>query len=646
MITSTSCSPAYAGTSSFGASPDTIRTLTRWSDSFCPRLGNPKSSDPRPNVEGVTSATTRTASASSRFVQTSLDELDQPLRDIAFTVVDLETTGGSAAGDAITEIGAVRVRAGEIEGEFQSLVDPGVGISPFVTVLTGITDAMVSRAPRIDAVLPAFLEFARGSVLVAHNAPFDIGFLRAAAATTGTAWPTFAVVDTALLARRVLSRDEVPNCKLSTLAGYFRANTQPIHRALADAQATVDVLHGLLGRVGNLGVQSLPELRAFTAQVSAAQRRKRHLANDLPERPGVYIFRDAAGVPLYVGTSRNLRTRVRQYFVASETRSRMGEMVGLAERVDPIVCAHALEAQVRELRLIAEYKPRYNRRSKHPERAVWLKLTPGAFPRLSIVRQHRQDGADYLGPLRNQRAAEAVRDAIHDAVPLRQCSDRLSLRRAVRAACALAGIGRCAAPCEGQVDSNDYQLLVDRVRTAWIGDVGPLVAPLTVKLRSLSEAERYEHAAVVRDRIAALVRACARVQRLRAIIEISDLIAARPDGDGGWEISVIRAGRLAAAGVAPRGHPPWAVIEALLATAEPEPAAGTTLPEETECLLRWLEQPGTRLVHTSTPWAMPAFGAGSHRAYLATDPAAAAHPFADRRSLRTESRPARGAFVG
>ena len=295
---------------------------------------------------------------SPAWVQTTLDELSEPLRTTTFTVVDLETTGGSSATDSITEIGAVRVRGGEVLGEFQTLVDPGVAISPFVSVLTGITDAMVRGAPHIGSVLPAFLEFARGSVLVAHNAPFDVGFLRAAAAEHELAWPGFAVVDTAVLARRVLTRDEVPNCKLATLARHFGAATTPNHRALYDARATVDVLHALIARLGTLGVQSLPELRSFTAQVSDAQRRKRHLADGLPQAPGVYVFRDARGTPLYVGTSRNLRSRVRQYFVASETRSRMGEMVGLAERVDPIVCAHALEAQVRELRLIALHKPR------------------------------------------------------------------------------------------------------------------------------------------------------------------------------------------------------------------------------------------------------------------------------------------------
>jgi DNA polymerase-3 subunit epsilon len=580
--------------------------------------------------------------AAPAWVQPGFDELGEPLRETVFTVVDLETTGGSVAADGITEIGAVKVRGGEVLGEFQTLVHPGGPIAAFVSVLTGITDAMVRDAPPIDAVLPAFLEFARGSVLVAHNAPFDVGFLRAACATTAHPWPSFAVVDTAVLARRVFTRDEVPNCKLATLAQHVRAATTPDHRALHDARATVDVLHALIARLGNLGVQSLPELRAFTAAVPEAVRRKRGLAEGLPAAPGVYVFRDGRGEPLYVGTSRNIRSRVRQYFVSSETRSRMGEMVGLAERVDPIECAHALEAQVRELRLIAAHKPRYNRRSKYPERAVWLKLTAEAYPRLSVVRVRKADGAAYLGPLRSQRQAEAVRDAIHDAVPLRQCSDRLSLRRAVRAACALAGIGRCAAPCEGGADPATYDRMVALVRGAWSGDVRPLVEPLQAKLLALSRDLRFEQAAVVRDRIATVVRACARMQRLHSVLQIEELVAALPDGGGGWELTVVRRGRLAAAGTAVRGMAPMPVVDALLATADAVDPQQEPLAEETECILRWLEQPGVRLVATSSPWALPAHGAGSMVSWLAADAARrAATPLAERRVLPMVSRPAR-----
>ena len=160
-------------------------------------------------------------------VQRSFDDLGTPLHDVTFVVLDLETTGGSAATDAITEVGAAKFRSGECLGTFATLVNPGTSIQPSITYLTGITEAIVQPAPPIVDVLPAFLEFARGAVLVAHNAPFDLGFLKAACAENGIAWPTAASVDTAVLARRLLTRDEVPNCKLATLAPYFSATTSP-----------------------------------------------------------------------------------------------------------------------------------------------------------------------------------------------------------------------------------------------------------------------------------------------------------------------------------------------------------------------------------------------------------------------------------
>ena len=233
------------------------------------------------------------------------------------------------------------------------------------------------------------------------------------------------MLDTAKLARRVITRDDAPNCKLSSLAALFGATTTPNHRALSDARATVDVLHGLMGRLGNLGVHTLEELQTFSARVSTAQRRKRHLAEQLPHAPGVYLFRDEQARVLYVGTSKDLRTRVRTYFTASETRSRMGEMVNLAATVQGIECATPLEAEVRELRLIAEHKPRYNRRSRFPERVHWIKLTVEPWPRLSLVRQVLDDGADYVGPFGSKRTAERSVAALHEAFPIRQCGGRM-----------------------------------------------------------------------------------------------------------------------------------------------------------------------------------------------------------------------------
>jgi DNA polymerase-3 subunit epsilon len=580
-----------------------------------------------------------------RYQQATIDELGTPLADVTFVVVDLETTGGSPKDSAITEIGAVKVRGGQVLGEFQTLVDPGHEIPPYISVLTGITSMMVAAAPRIDGVLPAFLEFARGTVLVAHNAPFDLGFLKAACEANGVLWPAFASVDTAVLARRLLTRDEVPNCKLATLAPYFATTTQPCHRALADARATVDVLHGLFERLGPLGVTSLEELTGLTRQIDPERRRKRHLAEHVPHGPGVYVFRGPRDEPLYVGTSNDLRSRVRSYFSAGEQRSRMTEMIALAERIEALPCAHDLEAAVRELRLIAEHKPRYNRRSRFPERALWVRLTDEPFPRLSVVRRVRPGAGVFLGPFPDRRAADAAVAAVHESLPLRQCTSRLSLT-VLGSACALAGMGRCGAPCTGAQSREDYGSVAAVFAAAVASDPRALVAPLLARVERLAEEGRYEDAAVLRDRVAVLVRAVRRRQRLELLAAVPELVLARPDGSGGWQLSIVRRGRLVAAGVAERGRSVRGHLAELRTTAEtltgPDDELAASV-DETELVLRWMEKPGTRLVDVTGTLASRTPGTGSYSEFLARVEAGRAErdPFADTRALGTRAQPDR-----
>ncbi|WP_293783776.1 DEDD exonuclease domain-containing protein [uncultured Aeromicrobium sp.] len=546
------------------------------------------------------------------LIQPTFDDLGRPLLDTTFCVVDLETTGGSPAkGSQITEIGAVKIRAGEVLGEFQTLVNPDASIPAFITTLTGITDQMVIDAPRIGEVLPSFLEFARGCVLVAHNAPFDTSFLRHAATELDIVWPRFEVLDTAVLARRTLLRDEVPNVKLATLAAKF-SDVAPDHRALTDARATVDVLHALFERLGSLGITTFEEVRDFTSTVSPAQRAKRHLADGLPDAPGVYLFRRGDGEVLYVGTSRSLRRRVRSYFTRAETRSRMGEMIALAERVDPVVCATALEAQVRELRLIDAHRPPYNQRSKYPDRQSWIKLTSEPWPRLSIVTRVLDDGADYIGPFR-RTAAQSALAALHESFRVRQCTTRFG-KVPRRSACVLAEIGRCLSPCDGNVDAERYAAEVESLRRALHGDpAAHVVRRLEEKMAQLAAVERFEDATAWRDRLAAFLRGARRSQRLRSLIEQPQLVAAARH-EQGWEVHVVRYGRLAAAGILRRGTAARSWIEALTLSAETVlPGRGpcpSGLVEETEAILRWLEQPGIRLVEGS--WASPRWSTARH----------------------------------
>ena len=591
---------------------------------------------------GSTGAATRPRWESQR----SFDELGRRLADVTFCVVDLETTGGSAkAGSMITEVGAVKVRGGEVLGEFQTLVNPQQLIPPFIAVLTGITDSMVATAPSIEQVLPQFLEFARGTVLVAHNAPFDVGFLKFFAEQQGRPWPGFEVLDTARLARRVITRDDAPNCKLSSLAALFGASTTPNHRALSDARATVDVLHGLMERLGNLGVHTLEELQTFSARVSTAQRRKRHLAEQLPHAPGVYLFRDQQARVLYVGTSKDLRTRVRTYFTASETRSRMGEMVNLATTVQGIECATPLEAEVRELRLIAEHKPRYNRRSRFPERVHWIKLTVEPWPRLSLVRQVLDDGADYVGPFASKRTAERSVAALHEAFPIRQCGGRMPKVPSL-SACALAEMGRCLSPCNRSVTAERYGDVVRDLRSALVGGPDAVVASLSTRMAALARDERFEEAVSWRDRLAAFLRGVARTQRLRALTRCPEVVAARHE-DGRWAVHVVRHGRLAAAGIIPPGAHAGEWVRQLRSSAEtvtsgPGPTPSATA-EETEKVLRWLESDGVRLVHVEGEWTCPIGGATKHLKIhdAVNESRESLVPFDDRRSLRPEHQPVR-----
>ncbi len=552
--------------------------------------------------------------------QRSFDELGEPLYDVTFVVVDLETTGGSAATDAITEIGAVKVRGGQVLGEFATLVDPGRSIPPQITMLTGITDAMAFDAPRIESVLPMFLEFMRGSVLVAHNARFDVGFLRAACARQQLPWPGPAVVDTVRLARAVLPRAEAPSVRLSALARLLRARTMPDHRALTDARATVDVLHALFERLGSLGVHSLSELQDATRDVAPQRRRKRWMADRLPDAPGVYLFRGPHEEVLYVGTSGNLRQRVRSYFSAAQTRSRINQMVALAQRVDHVECAHALEAHVREQRLIAAHQPPYNRRSRRPGGVCWVTLTDEPFPRLSVVRRPPQGTSACLGPFHNRVAAQVAVEALQDVVPIRQCTTRIRRRRPDGTACVLAELGRCGAPCAGRQDEPTYAGLVDRIAALVDGRSDEVLRALRDRLLGLSADGRFDQAAVARDRLSALAAAIDRRQRLGALAAIRELVVARPDEGGGWELTVIRYGRFAAAGHARRGVDPMPVVDAMVASAETvQPGTGplsAASAEETGTLLRWIERPGSRLVRSTAAWSSPAAAAGRWRSFM------------------------------
>ena len=518
-------------------------------------------------------------------MQASFAQMGTPLSGVAFVVVDLETTGGPPGADAITEIGAVRVRGGAVESEMSTLVNPGRAIPAQITVLTGITNAMVAGAPPVGEALTAFLAWARldgeSTVLVAHNARFDVGHLRGAARALGLGWSEPTVLDTLGLARRAWSRADVPDHKLGTLAALVGSPIRPAHRALGDARATVDVLHAALEVLAPLGVTHLEDLATAADPVPARRRAKSRLADGLPSSPGVYQFLSAAGQVLYVGSAVDLRRRVRSYFTAAEKRSRIANMLDTTVQVRAIPTPTEIEARVRELRLIAELDPPVNRRSRSPRSRPWLRPVGGPRPRLAattVLTLAQADGA--VGPFPSRAALAQARRAVESALGMHPWD----------------GPGaRTAGPAGAGIPAS-----AEAVRLALSGRVDLVALPLLERISALAAVERFEEAGMWTARLRSLLLAACRAEKARPLLACPHLIAARRRPGGGWELVAVRWGRLAGSAITPPGADPRPAVRALRATAEvvapPSRVGAAAGVEETLLLADWALDAGARIV--------------------------------------------------
>jgi len=456
-----------------------------------------------------------------------LDELGEPLVDVTFVVVDVETTGSDPEHGRLTEIGAVKVRGGERLGVFQTLVNPGEPIPPFITMLTGIADAMVADAPAAEEVLGHFVDFAAGSVLVGHNVGFDIRFLNAELRRAGLEPLANPAVDTLGLARRLLA-GEVTRFRLGELAHALRLPPRPAHRALADAETTCDLFHVLLERAGGLGVTGLEDLRSIPRLPDNVQARKLRLTAELPASPGVYLMSDKTGHLLYVGKAVDVRARVRSYFTGERRRLVPG-LLRLTDAVDAVRCPHELAALALEARLIARWQPQFNLAGKHPERFVAIlahrrrrgpvTLEISRRPQALALRAGRASLA--LGPLVPPGLARLAAQAMATVVPLRLC--RVPSRCEDRACVCHAT--RWLGDREGLDDPIAY------VTEAFDQRPDLLLEPLARGIRDLAERQAYEEAEALRRAAEALASVLRRNAESRALQRAGTVVLIGNDGE-------------------------------------------------------------------------------------------------------------------
>ena len=473
------------------------------------------------------------------------------IEESTFVVVDTETTGARPGEDRMIEIGAVKVRGGEVVGTFQHLVNPGRHVPRRITELTGISTAMVYDQPPAAEVLPAFLEFLGDAVVVAHNLPFDRRVLDEELDRAGLPPLQNEGLCTLRLARRILSA--LPSKGLSMLTEHFGIKVNGRHRALGDAEATAILLGRLCDRMRTeFAVLTIEELLAFQRRRYKDTRREpSHLVRireqvlpGLPDRPGVYFMRDRAGRVIYVGKAKSLKNRVRSYFTGVDNHPiKTKKLVRDVRDVTWQETGTELGALLEESRLIKAILPLYNRAQRRYRDYPFLRLdTTHPYPTLSWTPRVEPDGAEYYGPLGRRGQAEEVVELVGRLFKLRECDDHTFL---LGRTCLYHEMGRCTAPCIGGEGAALYDGVVDDVRRFLTGRDDAAADAVEGAMLDAASRREYELAGWYRDQLRRLQRAMTRQRQVASSVHEHHAVLVEPHAAGGAQLFFIRYGRLA-----------------------------------------------------------------------------------------------------
>jgi DNA polymerase-3 subunit epsilon len=289
--------------------------------------------------------------------------------DRRFAFVDLETTGGNAATDRITEIGIVRMADGEVVDEWSSLVNPGIPIPPEIQALTGITNAMVREAPPFAALVETVAARLDDWTFVAHSARFDYGFLKSEFRRVGRRF----LADVLCTVR--LSRRLDPGHARHGLDAVVARHGLPAidrHRALGDARLIAQ-FYALMRRT-----RPADELEGAITHLLRRPALPPHVPEErllqVPDEPGVYVFRGINGIPIYVGKARNLRERVFAHFYADSRDANDARLTAEIRDVEVEETAGEFSALVREIELIRACAPLYNVALRRREGACFIEV--------------------------------------------------------------------------------------------------------------------------------------------------------------------------------------------------------------------------------------------------------------------------------
>ncbi|MEX2314737.1 MAG: exonuclease domain-containing protein, partial [Thermomicrobiales bacterium] len=429
-----------------------------------------------------------------------------------FVVIDVETTGLKPTQQRMIEVALIRVSPHGAPIRWSSLINPGRPVPAYISQKVGISDAMVADAPDFRSVAPTIIEIIEDLPVVGHNVAFDLSFINAEVMRCGLPRLVNTPVDTLALTSQLVS--EARRLNLADVAGVLGIDIGTSHRAMPDAETTLEVFRLLLMRARENGLSTLDDLlRASACARPSSRVRKpvgrassildRDLLSSIPHAPGVYIFRDSDDSVLYVGKAKDLRKRVASYY--SQPLGYTRKMDGLLETLDRIqveVVGSELEALILESQLIRRYRPRYNTVQRNAEQYVYVKVDiSNPWPRVTTCRDRADDGGLYFGPFKSSSRARDAVELVNDVLPLRTCRRSFADKRSYGSPCLELELHRCLGPCVGRADPEIYRGLVRDVVSFFEGGTTRMIAHLHSKLHDTVSTLDFERAARLRDRI-------------------------------------------------------------------------------------------------------------------------------------------------
>ncbi len=519
------------------------------------------------------------------------------LRDASFVIVDVETTGLSAALNRITEIALVRLERtpppfqgggwGMVEA-FQSLVNPEQYISPFITQHTGITNAMVYDKPRFHEIIPEIQKFFGAGkphpqplsllgeglntppspsrdasptmqgvggmrptpVLVGHNVKFDHGFLMASFGRVGEHFQAHGPLCTCRLARRLLP--QLRSKSLKSVQDHFGIRNPRQHRAMADAEATAKILSHFIEQAHLLEIETLEDFLRLQFSKPPEVRRKtkkelslREKVRQFPERPGVYTMTSRSGEVLYVGKAKSLHDRVATYFTPSSTEgTKLTRMMRAVQDITYEETGSELSALLLESRKIKELYPRFNSLDRRYKPQSFLRLDVQTdFPELSFSREPAPDGAEYFGPFRSRDATEALMEILNRAFKLRKCGDKFRVDPEVKP-CIYHEMHSCDAPCALLQTKLSYREEVKRLQEFLAAGDDGILAHVEQLMRNAADALDFEEAQFFKERLFELRRVLGTGDRPSASLSSNDFVILNPLNAQECEIYFVRFGQL------------------------------------------------------------------------------------------------------